>query len=159
MRDPRRDVITLEWLREIGGPRIDPAVRIWSGEHRAWWRPSGAGYTTELAAAGVYGLRQAYEATRHCGPEKRIRYHVVRTYRRDVRNPILALPAFARLQALPLDAKGALEAVLADLVAEEAALAEKSWKSKKGPMAAYHKAVSVYAKHIRRALLTEVADG
>lgn len=27
---------------------------VWSNEHRAWWRPSAAGYTVHMEAAGRY---------------------------------------------------------------------------------------------------------
>ena len=72
-----------------------------------------------------------------------------RSNRLDVRNPILALPAMARVRALPPAAREALAAVLDDVRADGA---ERSWQQKKGPMAAYWKAVSVYALHIRRAV-------
>lgn len=32
---------------------------IWSNEHRAWWRPNGRGYTSDLAAAGRYSREDA----------------------------------------------------------------------------------------------------
>lgn len=53
-------------------------VRIWSDEHRAWWRPNGNGYTTAEAGAGVYDFPDAYDRTKHCGPEKRICFFAVR---------------------------------------------------------------------------------
>lgn len=52
-------------------------VRIWSGEHRLWWRPNRHGYTAAPDAAGIYSFDDAYAATRHCGPEKQIIYEVV----------------------------------------------------------------------------------
>lgn len=52
-------------------------VRVWSEEHRAWWRPTGNGYTTAEAGAGVYDFADAYERTKHCGPEKRIEFFFV----------------------------------------------------------------------------------
>lgn len=54
---------------EIG----EAQVVIWSGQHRAWWRPNRLGYTTHIEAAGRYTFADACAATRHCGPEKRIR--------------------------------------------------------------------------------------
>lgn len=45
---------------------------IWSGEHNAYWRPDGAGYTTRIRDAGRYSLEDAKKRTNHCGPEKRI---------------------------------------------------------------------------------------
>ena len=45
------------------------------------------------------------------------------------------------------------ERAVANKAARDAAVrAEQSWRKKKGPMAVYWKAVSVYAKHIGRAL-------
>ncbi len=44
-------------------------VRIYSTEHRAYWRPNGAGYTTNESEAGVW------TETRHCGPEKGIQFY------------------------------------------------------------------------------------
>ena len=32
---------------------------IWSNEHRAWWKPSSQGYTTELSRAGRYSRDEA----------------------------------------------------------------------------------------------------
>lgn len=56
----------------------DRRVRIWSGEHGAYWRPNGAGYVSEQAGAGIYRFEEAYRSTRHCGPEKRIAFEFVR---------------------------------------------------------------------------------
>lgn len=75
-----------------------------------------------------------------------------RSARREVRNPVLALPSVGRLQALDPEARAAIGAVLADLAADAADRAQRSWRQNKGPMAAYWKAVSVYAKHVRAAV-------
>lgn len=75
-----------------------------------------------------------------------------RSARREVRNPILALHAAGQLVDLPRDAREALDALLADLAKDAAERAQKSWRQNKGPMAAYWKAVSVYAKHVRAAV-------
>lgn len=80
----------------------------------------------------------ATRATRHARP--------------DVRNPVLALPAYQRLVDLPEPARAALVAVLEDLAADAGARAETSWRKHKAPMAAYWKAVAVYARHVARAL-------
>lgn len=48
------------------------SVRIWSGEHNAWWRANCRGYTIYSSAAGLYSFADALANTRHCGPEKRI---------------------------------------------------------------------------------------
>lgn len=69
-----------------------------------------------------------------------------------VRNPVLALPAAARLHELEPAARAALRAVLLDLATDARGRAEKCWRTHKAPMAVYWKAVGVYAGHIARAL-------
>lgn len=32
--------------------------RIWSNEHRAWWKDDFCGYTSDINKAGVYGLEE-----------------------------------------------------------------------------------------------------
>jgi hypothetical protein len=49
-------------------------VRVWSREHKAYWRPDGSGYTDDAAAAWVVEFTTAYYCTKHCGPEKHICY-------------------------------------------------------------------------------------
>lgn len=58
-------------------PFHERTVYIWSEEHRAYWRPDSAGYTTEIESAGLYPFEKAYDTTRHCGPEKKIYYELV----------------------------------------------------------------------------------
>ena len=70
--------------------------------------------------------------------------------RREIANPVLALPAARALADLDPRARAALAEILADLSADAAARAQRSWAQNKGIMAAYWKAVSVYARHIRR---------
>lgn len=67
------------------------------------------------------------------------------------RNPVLDLPSARRLETLPPEARAALRAVLLDVAVEANVLAETAWRKRKGPMAAYWRAVSTYAKHIARA--------
>lgn len=67
-------------------------------------------------------------------------------------NPVLALPAWDALSALPQEQRRALAALLRDLGADADTRAEKAWRTRKGPMAAYWRAVGVYARHIARAL-------
>lgn len=80
-----------------------------------------------------------------------------RSLRREVRNPILALPAMERIRALPPEAREALMAVLCDIHVDAAERAEHAWRTRKAPLAAYWRACSVYAGHIRRAVKNPAA--
>lgn len=75
-----------------------------------------------------------------------------RSERRETRNPLLALPAFARLAALPPEVRGEMESALRELKADASRRAAESWRKHKAPMAVYWKAVSVYCGHIARVL-------
>jgi phage-related protein len=77
---------------------------------------------------------------------------VSRSALREIRNPLLALPAFQELRDLPNDSRAKLRVALIALSRDANDRAEKSWKQKKGPMAVYWKAVGVYAKHTARCL-------
>jgi len=55
----------------------DELVRIYSGEHGAYWRPNGHGYTNDRRDAWVLPKLQARKITYHCGPEKMIRLEPV----------------------------------------------------------------------------------
>lgn len=70
----------------------------------------------------------------------------------ETRNPILRLPAAKKLQNLPPEAREALRLVLLEMRFDCLANADKCWKKHKAPMAAYWKAVGVYAGHISRTL-------
>ena len=67
-----------------------------------------------------------------------------------VRNPLLRLPSAQRIHALPPEARRALAALLLELSRDAREQAERSWRQHKAPMAAYWKAVSVYAGHLHR---------
>jgi len=64
-----------EWRNRERWSRCN--VRIWSGEHRLWWRTNACGYTDDKQEAWVIDFPTAYEHTRHCGPEKKISYCTV----------------------------------------------------------------------------------
>lgn len=70
----------------------------------------------------------------------------------SLRNPVLALPAVERLLTLPPALRNHLYDLLMQLRADAQERADKSWARHKGPMAAYWKAVAVYAGHIARAI-------
>lgn len=67
-------------------------------------------------------------------------------------NPLFKLPAGRALLALPAEQRAPLEAVLRELRCQADIEAEKSWAKRKGPMAAYWRAVSTYARHAAHAL-------
>lgn len=81
-----------------------------------------------------------------------------RSARPEVRNPILAMPAMAQLQALPAEQRQALAALLEGMATDAHQRAEKAWRQRKGPMAAYWRAVGVYARHTGRALRKAAAS-
>jgi len=75
-----------------------------------------------------------------------------RSLRKEVRNPVLNLPAYARMSELSDDAKAAIAEIMRDLNREARQRAQESWRRNKGPMAVYWKAVGAYAGHIYRAI-------
>jgi hypothetical protein len=64
---------TLERIKRWPGliKKLTPEVYIWSSEWRMYWR-KGGGYTYEKEEAGLWSREDAFESTRHCGPEKQI---------------------------------------------------------------------------------------
>lgn len=80
-----------------------------------------------------------------------------RSTRAEVRNPVLALPGMAKLRAMPTPIREALAVVLMEIAADARGRAEKCWRTHKAPMAAYWKAVAVYAGHIARAIRKDAA--
>lgn len=67
-------------------------------------------------------------------------------------NPLLKLPAGRALLGLPPDQRAAIESVMRELRDQANREAENAWKRRKGPMAAYWRAVATYARHIAHAL-------
>ncbi len=65
----------------------------------------------------------------------------------SVRNPIAALPAAQMLRDLPAVDRAAMRGLLNALAKDCRERANKSWRTHKAPMAAYWKAMSVYARH------------
>ena len=66
-------------------------------------------------------------------------------------NPLLELPAGRELQALPVAERQRLARVLRELRTQANDEAEKAWARRKGPMAAYWRAVATYARHTAHA--------
>lgn len=77
---------------------------------------------------------------------------MARSTRAEVRNPLLRLKAMRELRSLPRPARLALASMLRELAREADASAERAWKQRKAPMAAYWRAVCTYAKHTARAI-------
>ena len=75
-----------------------------------------------------------------------------RSSKAEVRNPILSLPSAARLGELDKHSREIVVSILRDIQADSRDRADKCWRTHKAPMAAYWKAVSVYAGHISRAI-------
>lgn len=73
-----------------------------------------------------------------------------RSSKPEVRNPLLSLPGFKRLQRLPASVRADICAALLELRDDARTRAEKAWRGNKGPMAAYWKSVGVYANHAGR---------
>ncbi|WP_081080725.1 hypothetical protein [Burkholderia cepacia] len=67
-------------------------------------------------------------------------------------NPLLRLPAARALAALQPESRRALSTVLRALRDQANVEAEIAWKRRKGPMAAYWRAVATYARHLAHAL-------
>jgi len=67
-------------------------------------------------------------------------------------NPLLKLPAGQALLALPAEDRKRIELVMRELRDQANTEAETAWKRRKGPMAAYWRAVATYARHLAHAL-------
>lgn len=70
----------------------------------------------------------------------------------DVRNPVLLLPSARALLALPKDQRQLIGTLFREIATEADKNAERAWKKRKGPMAAYWRATCTYSKHIARAI-------
>lgn len=67
-------------------------------------------------------------------------------------NPLLRLPAGQELLNLPAKDRKRIENVLRQLREQANEEAERAWRRRKGPMAAYWRAVATYARHTAHAL-------
>lgn len=74
-------------------------------------------------------------------------------------NPLLKLPAGRALLELSQEQRAPLEAVLRELRDQANIEAENAWRRRKGPMAAYWRAVSTYARHLAHALSKACQNG
>ena len=84
--------------------------------------------------------------------------NVPRSSRKEVRNPLILLPSAQAFKKLPPECRAAMRALLKEMRADLRKKAEHSWRKSKAPVAAYHKAMAVYAGHIYN-LLKEDDDG
>lgn len=75
-----------------------------------------------------------------------------RSQRAEVRNPVLGLPAVQRLRDLSPETRHVLAQLLLEIAGDAQHRANAAWAKHKAPMAAYWKAVAVYARHIARAI-------
>lgn len=76
-----------------------------------------------------------------------------RSARREVRNPVLRLPATqAILDDLSPDVRRLLGMLLRQLGDQAAAKGEKCWRGGKAMMGAYWRVVAVYARHTAHAI-------
>jgi hypothetical protein len=75
-----------------------------------------------------------------------------RSNRAEVRNPVLLLPAVQALRRLDPEARVALQRLLLEIRDEARLKADKSWRTRKPPVAAYWAACAVYAGHIARSI-------
>lgn len=73
-----------------------------------------------------------------------------RSSKPDVRNPLVHMAAAQSMQNLEPAARDALKALLKEISKDARARANKAWVTHKAPMAAYWKAVAVYANHAQR---------
>lgn len=74
---PEGERFPLEGLTAADGDRFTGRrVRIWSGEHFAYWR-QGSGYTAQRADAGLFDFVEAWRRVSHCCPQKRISLEVL----------------------------------------------------------------------------------
>ncbi|QCX13188.1 hypothetical protein FRC97_00230 (plasmid) [Paracidovorax citrulli] len=67
-------------------------------------------------------------------------------------NPLLRLDAVQQLLDLPREQRTALARLLRELRSDADRQAENAWRKRKGPMAAYWRAVATYARHTAHAL-------
>jgi hypothetical protein len=77
---------------------------------------------------------------------------IARSARREVRNPLLALPSAKKIMELPPESKAALRALLLEMSADCRIKAEEAWRKSKSPMATYHRASGIYAGHLAKLL-------
>lgn len=82
-----------------------------------------------------------------------------RSLRPEVRNPVLALPAATALLELDPATRRVLRLLLLDIRRDARARAEKSWRTRKPPVAAYWATIAVFAGHIARAMDRGTTEG
>lgn len=75
---------------------------------------------------------------------------ILRSSKAEVRNPLTTLPAAKKIAALPFDVRALLRELLLELRDDCRKRADKAWRTRKPPVAAYWAAMGVYAGHLAR---------
>lgn len=76
----KKQIITLEWLNTTTGTKFlekNAHALVFIISDNGIWRQESRGYTDSFESGGVYRLKEAYLNTRHCGPEKSVRYKLI----------------------------------------------------------------------------------
>ena len=71
---------TEKWRKEMENfvrSNKNEKVFIWSGYNNAFWRPKGAGYTTNINDAGIYEIKDAWSRVSHVDATKQISFQLV----------------------------------------------------------------------------------
>ncbi len=76
-RPAHRPIDSWRGISPCGETPITDPVRIYSGEHGAYWRKDGHGYSSDIRDAWVLSRKEAERRTSHCGPEKLIQLEPV----------------------------------------------------------------------------------
>lgn len=67
--------------RKIQADLVNKIVRIFSGEHKSYWRRNGYGYTPNVVLAGLFEFEEAWRRLDCFGEDKKIEIEVVRAHR------------------------------------------------------------------------------
>ena len=74
-------------------------------------------------------------------------------------NPLMCLPAMAKLRALPADVRALIADLCGEFKQQAEALAQLNWRRRKGPLSGYWLAAGVYAAHTGRGVRNGLPRG